>query len=62
MSSKKSEWKDIGFKLNYWDNSTKIDAIVNNVKGLAQASKTPVPLQISPYGTSSRSSNISKKK
>jgi hypothetical protein len=45
-----------------WDKSPRIDAIVNSVKGMAQASKASASLQISPRGTSSSSSNISKKK
>jgi hypothetical protein len=50
------------FQAKLWDKSPKIDAIVNHVKGLAQASKAPASLQISPHDTSSSSSNIFKKK
>ena len=41
------------FHARLWDKSPKIGAIVNDVRGLAQASKAPA---------SSSSSNISKKK
>ena len=49
-----------------WVKNPKIDAIVENVKEMAQASKapvhTPASFQISPYSAFSRYSNISKKK
>ena len=50
------------FQAKLSNKGPRIDAIVNNVKRFAQASKASVSLQISPCGTSARSSNISKKK
>ena len=49
-----------------WVKNPKIDAIVENVKEMAQAPKAPVhapvSFQISPHSAFSRYSNISKKK
>ena len=49
-----------------WVKNQKIDAIVENVKEMAQAPKAlvhaPVSFQISPHNAFSRYSNISKKK
>jgi hypothetical protein len=50
------------FQAKLRDNSEKIDFVINDVKKLAQASKAPVSLQISPHSAFSRYSNISKKK
>ena len=47
------------FQAKLSDKGPRIDAIVNDVKRFAQASKAPGSLQISPHGTSS---TISKKK
>ena len=50
------------FQAKLSDKGPIIDAIVNDVKRFAQASRALVSLQISLHDTSSRSSNISKMK